>query len=65
MSGGGVAISAIVLDLAFSNKMGAGVRVLPSPKRKSEENMYNYTLLLFAECTLMGLLGGSNSIPWP
>ena len=54
---GGVPISAILLELAFSNKMGAGARVLPFPKRKSEENMYNYTLLLFAECTLMGLLG--------
>ena len=57
MSEGGGAISAIVLELAFSNKMGAGARVLPFPKRKSEDNMYNYTLLLFAECTLMGLLG--------
>ena len=53
----GGAISAIVLELAYSNKMGAGGRVLPFPKSKTEETMYHYTLLLFTECTVMGFLG--------
>ena len=54
---GGVPISAILLELTFSNKMGAGARVKPFPKIKTTENMYHYTLLLFAECTVMGALG--------